>query len=396
MLMMHAKNSPDIALPKQEAQPIAECAFKMTDHALIVNAAINGRNVSLMFDTGFAGWTVLDSSLNIGKPDGKITLQDFVGTFQADTVKIKTFKLGSLSIPVDESSSSVMSSSGGYSESYGTHCDGIMGLSVVKNTITEINFQKGKFIFYPKSYDISKRVPDNKKTFLTNLLPAGVNALELRVRTESGKSMILALDTGNSFYGTTHRDVLDRVGIWPIAKKPSFTTMASVASGPVESWYVRMPKLSIYGVPVESSVWSIIDLPAGSADSDGTVGFGFLKNFNIIIDYERRRVWLENFTGKVSDEEPAGTGMSVYWDGAKKNYQVVRVQDNSPAAKAGIKRGDYLLSVDGDESLNVGFDRMKDKLEGKKGSKVKLAMSRKGELYRVEIERVPLINDPKD
>ncbi len=396
MLLLHAKNSPGIALNIPANQAVSECPFKMTDHAMIVNATINGRNVSLMFDTGFGGWTVLDSSLNIGKPDGKINLQDFVGTFQADTVKIKSFKLGTQSIPVDESSTSVMSSTGGYSESYGTHCDGIMGLQVIQNTITEINFEKGKFIFYPKSFDISKRIPDNKKTFLTNLLPAGVNAMEMRVKTEAGKSMILALDTGNSFYATTHRDVLDRVGIWPISKKPSFTTMASVASGPVESWYVRMPKLSIFGVPVQSSVWSIIDLPAGAADSDGTIGFGFLKNFNIIIDYERRRVWLENFTGKVTDDEPAATGMSVYWDVAKKNYLVVRVQENSPSAKAGIKRGDILLSIDGNECLNVGFDRMKDKLEGKSGSKVKLAMSRLGELYRVEIERVPLINDPKD
>jgi hypothetical protein len=310
-------------------------------------------------------------------------------------VKIKTFKLGGQTIPVDESSSSVMSTTGGYSESYGTHCDGIMGLSVVKSTITEINFQKGKFIFYPKSFDITQRVPDNKTTFLANLLPTGFSALEMRVKTEAGKSMILALDTGNAFYATTHRDVLDRVGIWPIARKPSFMTMASVASGPVDSWYIRMPKLSIFGVPVESSVWSIIDLPAGSADSDGTVGFGFLKNFNIIIDYERRRIWFENFTGKVHDEEPAGTGMDVYWDKASKNYFVVRVQDGSPAAKGGIKKGDLLLSVDGDEALNIGFERMKAKLEGKTGTKVKLAMSRRGELYRTEVERVPLINDSK-
>ena len=376
--------------------PDAECPFKMTDHALIVDAAVNGRNVSLMFDTGFAGWTILDSSMNIGKPDGHITLQDFVGTFQAETVKIKSFKLGSQKIPTEADSVSVMSSTGGYSESYGTHCDGIMGLEVVKNQITEINFQKSKFIFYPKSFDITKRVPDNKTTFLTSLLPSGLSALQMRVKTEAGKTLVLALDTGNSFYATTHRDVLDRVGIWPIARKPSFMTQASVASGPVDSWYIRMPKLSIFGVPVESSVWDIIDLPSGSADSDGTVGFGFLKNFNIIIDYERRRVWLENFTGKVQGEEPASTGMSVYFDKGTKNYVVTHVQESSPAAKSNIKRGDLLLSVEGDEALNIGFDRMRDKLEGKAGSKVKLAMSRHGELYRVEVERILLINDPKN
>lgn len=387
MLLLGTSNLP--------SQAISECSFKKTDHAMIVDALVNGKKVSLMFDTGFAGWTIVSDSINLGKPDGKITLQDFVGTFEADTIKIKNLKLGDLSVPVDESSTSVLRPMEGYSESYGTHCDGIMGLSVIKNNITEINFEKNKFIFYPKSFDITKRIPDNKKTFLTSLLPTGYSSLTMRVKTEEGKSMMLALDTGNSFYATTHRDVLDRVGLWPIARKQKYTKVSSVASGPVDSWYIRMPKLSIFGVPVETSVWDIIDLPASAADSDGTVGFGFLKNFNIIIDYERRRVWLENFTGKFHEDEPAETGISVFWDNAKKSYVVYRVEDSSPASKAEIKRGDLLLSVDGDEALNIGFDRMKDKLEGKAGTKVKLAMSRAGQLYRVEVERVPLINDPK-
>ena len=394
MLVLNGNFGPGKVPINQDPKPISECPFKMTENAMIVDSVVNGRKVSLMFDTGFAGWTVVADSINLGKPDGKITLQDFVGTFEADTIKIKSMKLGDLSIPVDDSSTSVLRPNEGYSEAYGTHCDGIMGFAVVKNTITEINFEKKKFIFYPKSMDISKRIPDNKKTFLTNLLPTGFGALEMRVKTEAGKSMILALDTGNSFYATTHRDVLDRVGIWPIGRKQKYTKVSSVASGPVDSWYIRMPKLSIFGVPVETSVWDIIDLPAGSADSDGTVGFGFLKNFNIIIDYERRRVWLENFTGKVHDEEPAETGISVFWDNVKKSYVVYRVDESSPALAGVVKRGDLLLSVDGDEALNIGFDRMRDKLEGKAGTKVKLAMSRNGQLYRIEVERVSHINDP--
>ncbi len=349
-----------------------------------------------MFDTGFAAWVDVDSSVYLGKPDGKIQLQDFVGVMEADTVKIKSLKLGTQSIKVDGDAAAVVTpGSSGYSEAFGTHCDGIMGLSVIKSQITQINFEKGKFVFYPNTLDISKWVPDNKKTFLCRLLPTGMSALEMAVKTESGKTLVMALDTGNSFYATSHKESLEKVGVWPTGKKPSFMTSAGVASGVVDSWYIRMPKMSIFGVPVESSIWDVIDLPSSSSNADGTVGFGFLKNFNIIIDYERRRVWLENFTGKVTDDEPAQVGMGVNWDPAKKNYVVVFVQEGGPADKAGIKRGDQMLSVDGDEALNIGYDRMKTKLEGKSGSKVKLAMSRRGDLYRVEVERKALINEPK-
>lgn len=368
----------------------------MTDHAFIVDATVNGKNVSLMFDTGFAGWVNVDSTINLGKPDGKITLVDFVGTQEADTVKIKSLKLGGLNAKMDADASAVLDpGNSDYSSSYGIHCDGIMGLSAIKNQITEINFEKSKFIFYPNTMDITKRVPDNKKTFLVPLLSTGLSSLEMKVKTAEGKALIMALDTGNSFYATSHKESLERVGVWPVGRKPSFMTSAGVASGVVDSWYIRMPQMSIFGIPVENSIWDVIDLPSSQSNADGTVGYGFLKNFNIIIDYERRRVWLENFTGKVINEEPAETGMTAYWDKGSKNYVVVHVQDSSPAAKAGIKRGDLLLSVDGDEALNIGFERMKAKLEGKAGTKVKLALSRRGDLYRVEVDRIPLINDPK-
>ncbi|MBS1725769.1 MAG: PDZ domain-containing protein [Armatimonadetes bacterium] len=376
-------------------QAISECPFKMVNTAFIVDAEVNKKKVSLMFDTGFGGWTVLDDSINLGKPDGKMTLQDFVGLMEVPTVTIKSLRLGTMDLPLDESSKAVLTPPSGYTEAFGTHCDGIMGFSVIKNTITEINFEKSKFVFYPQSFDITKKVPDNKRTFLVKMLPQGFNAVELAVKTAEGKSMHLALDTGNSFYATTHKEVLDRVGIWPISRKPNFMTAAGVASGVVDSWYVRMPKLTIFGVPVESSIWDVIDLPSSSSDSDGTVGFGFLKNFNIIIDYDRRYVWLENFTGKVSDDEIGGIGMDVFWDQGRKGYVVYHVQEGSPAAKAGVKKGDIMIGVDGDEALNIGFDRMRAKLEGPPGSKVKIAMSRRGELYRAEVERVLLINDPK-
>ena len=38
---------------------------------------------------------------------------------------------------------------------------------------------------------------------------------------------------------------------------------------------------------VARSVWSVIDLPSSSAQHDGTIGFGFLKHFNITIDLKR-------------------------------------------------------------------------------------------------------------
>lgn len=369
-----------------------EVPFRMGENAIIVDATVNGKPLSFMFDTGFSGAFVVDEAINLGKATGKMNLRDFVGQFEADTVKLTSLKLGSKTI--DPTSKEAVMQPADFSFSYNTHCDGIMGLEVVRDEVTEINFEKNKFIFHPRSLDISKRIPDNKKTFLLKMLPIGHGAVVLEVASQSGKKMLLSLDTGNSFYATTHRDVLERCGLWPVDKKPAFMKSSFVASGAVDSWNKKMDNMTIFGVPVSTSYWSIIDLPSSSAESDGTVGYGFLKNFNIIVDYERRRVWMENFTGSATNEPEGQTGVSAAFDSRSKKVIIVKVSPDSPAQKAGIVEGDQVLSVNGKELMGrLGYREIEAMIDGPAGSKVVLSVSRRGELTRYELERKALVND---
>lgn len=377
----------------QAAKPSVEVPFRIGETAIIVDAVVNGRTVSLMFDTGFSGSVIVDNTINLGKPTGSMSLRDFVRTTEAPTVKIQTLKLGEKSIdPKPETMTAVLAPPGDWSFAFNTHCDGLMGFQVIKHEITEINFEKNKFIFHPRSLDITKRVPDNKRTFLAKLLPAGHDSMEMSVIAPSGKSLTMSLDTGNSFYATTYTDSLERVGLWD-GRKPKFMTQSAVASGNVDTWHVKMPAVNIYGVPVPNSVFDVIDLPSSSADADGTVGFQFLKNFNIIIDYERRRVWLENFNGQVSNEQVGELGLFAAYSPYTKKIQIFRVTPEGPAEKAGLKEGDEVLAVDGLDLTRQTYRQLRLMFEGPAGSKVKLAISRGGQLKRFEVARQPLLND---
>ena len=374
-------------------QSPVEVPFRLGEDALIVDAAVNGRKVSCMFDTGFGGAIDLANTINVGEASGSVTLRDFVGELQAETVKIKTLSLGTKT--VDPSGMEVvLSRPEDYSFIFGTHCDGIMGFEVIKNNITEINFEKQKFIFYPNSVDITTRKPDNTKTFLVKMLPLGANAVELPVLTPTGHTLTMALDTGNSFYATSHRDSLERVGLWESGKEPKFTSFAGVASGAVVSWNKKMANMTIFGVPVPASTWDVIDLPSSSAEADGTVGFQFLKNFNITIDYGRRRVWLENWTNKVENDPPGELGISAAYSPSTRNVMIYNVAPDSPAEVAGIKKGDELLSIgDADLSGIISFKKHRNMLAGPVGTKVKLATSHQGNLKRFDLERKALVND---
>lgn len=367
--------------------------FHMTDHAIIVDATVNNANVSLMFDTGFGGAVILNDNIDIGKADGAMTLRDFVGEFQAKTTKIKTLKIGDKPI-VSTDMTAVQQPLGRMSFGYNAHTDGIMGLEVIQKNITQINFQNKKFVFLPKTFDINKMVPDNKRTFMCKMLPIGQNSVELEVKTKNGGTMTLALDTGNSFYATTHKDVLERLGLWKVDQKAKFMKQSGVASGAVDSWSARLKDMTIFGSPVPDSVWDIIDAPSSSAEGDGTVGFGFLKNFNITIDYDKRRVFLENWTGKVTDEFLGEVGIGATYVKQVQGILIYDVVPESPADKAGIKEGNMLLSIDGQDLDKEDMFRIDRMLEGPVGSKVKVVVSQKGgAVKRVELDRQLLAND---
>ncbi|MER3495398.1 MAG: hypothetical protein C4320_00340, partial [Armatimonadota bacterium] len=295
-----------------------------------------------MFDTGFSAWVNVNSNISLGKPTGKTTMVDFVGTSEADTVKIKSLQLGGKPVNCSSNAEAFISGNTDYSSGYNTHCDGLMGFAVIKDNITEINFEKKKFIIYPRSFDITKLPVDNKKKFLVKLSPTGAASMELPVETANGGILTLSLDTGNAFYATTFPESLERVGILKEGFKPKFIKQSGVASGAVDSYSMKMPPLKIFGVPVETSVWDIINLPSALAGFDGTVGFGFLKNFNIVIDYDRRRVHLTNWTGSTADEEEGDVGIGAAHNDRTNRTIVYGVTPDGPADKAGIKRGDFL------------------------------------------------------
>jgi len=371
--------------------PIASVAFQETPSQIVVPATINGKDLHFIFDTGFAGDVLVDTTIDFGKQTGSETMQDFVGTFEAPVYALKSMHLGNLKL--DPTGRDVIGQPGISDFGEGVHVDGLMGFSTIKDYVTQINFQDHKFNFYPSDLDISTWKPNNKTTFLVKMLPVGPRSINLPVLTPDGKTLVMALDTGNAFYATTHKDVLERVGLWPQGKVADFQSLNGVASGPVASWNKVMNNMTIFGVHVPVSYWDIIDLPAADSSSDGTVGIQFLKNFNIFFDFKRRYVWLENFDGKVANEEEGGIGIAAVFNPEIKSIEIERVSPGSPADKAGIKEGDLLLQVNDDDQLGgATFESLRKVLSGPIGSKVRLSISHEGFVKVVTVVRQALVN----
>ena len=81
--------------------------------------------------------------------------------------------------------------------------------------------------------------------------------------------------------------------------------------------------------------------------------------------------------------------------------KVVSPIDDTPASKAGLKPGDYITNIDGEQVIGMSLNDAVDKMRGKVGSKVKLTIRRVGEkpfevtLKREEVKIQSVKNDIK-
>lgn len=81
--------------------------------------------------------------------------------------------------------------------------------------------------------------------------------------------------------------------------------------------------------------------------------------------------------------------------------KIVSPIDDTPAVKAGLKPGDYITNIDGEQVIGMSLNDAVDKMRGKVGSKVKLTIRRVGEkpfevtLKREEVKIQSVKNDIK-
>ena len=72
-----------------------------------------------------------------------------------------------------------------------------------------------------------------------------------------------------------------------------------------------------------------------------------------------------------------GLGITVSWD--KGVVKVISPIDDTPAAKAGIKSGDYIIKIDGEDVEGSTLGKAVEKMRGKVGTKITITILRDGE-----------------
>lgn len=87
------------------------------------------------------------------------------------------------------------------------------------------------------------------------------------------------------------------------------------------------------------------------------------------------------------------TGISAAYDEKENRAYIYYVDANSPAAKAGVLKGDYLLGVNGVTVAASGFEAVHELLYGEEGAAVTVSVARGADESRYALNYAPVVHD---
>ena len=101
----------------------------------------------------------------------------------------------------------------------------------------------------------------------------------------------------------------------------------------------------------------------------------------MLVSLDPHSSYLDEQSFKYMSEQTSGKfgGLGIEVTMENSVVKVVSPIDDTPAAKAGLKPGDYITSIDGEQVMGLTLNEAVDKMRGKVGTKVKLTIRRASE-----------------
>ncbi|PWG05361.1 aspartyl protease family protein [Polaribacter aquimarinus] len=397
-------------------------SFKKINNLIVIPLKINGKKLSFILDTGVNKTILFSLSANDSISllnTRKMKLKGLGGgdsvdalISQKNTVEIKGIKTKNETIFV------VLKDFFNLSGKMGTTIHGIIGYSLFKNFIVKINYKTNRLHFYnPKTFDYEKC----KKCFSTDLRfyrkKPYINT-KVVLDTVSGKTtdVKMLIDTGGS----------DAIWLLEKSKKNIVTPnrffndiLGEGLSGTIYGNRSRIPTLILGDYRIKEPTCSFLDsLSTVNArkftERNGSIGGGILSRFKIWIDYRNHKIvfkkngsFKKGFNYNMSGLDVVYSGKELVRERAiqkfynsydvevdkrssislvtryeyrfKPSYKINKVVVNSPADKAGLKKDDKIIKINGKPAHELTMADILYKFQEKHGRKIKITIERNGE-----------------
>lgn len=231
---------------------------------------------------------------------------------------------------------------------YGEKIDGIIGLSFLARYIVAVDYDSLKISVYTKG-----TIKYPRGGFLLKPLINTIPILGANIRDNRSLTSRFYFDTGAGMCLLLSADfVSDSNFIKP--KRKWYATQAEGLGGkaPMKQGVIKQVQVGPFkfrNVPtyIFDDEYNVTAYPALA----GLIGNDLLRRFNLIINYERKDIYMTPNSHYKEQFDYSYTGLGMYVvDG---EIQVVDIMPESPAEQAGFKEGDVIMAVANNFSNNI-------------------------------------------
>jgi hypothetical protein len=264
--------------------------------------------------------------------------------------------------------------------------EGTLGSDFLQRVVVEIDYARQTVRLYdPSLYKYS----GGGSAFHLDF-SAGLPLLPAKFTELKGKFLDADFVVGTA--EDTSTVLFDRYASAHHVLSPHWKTIPSVdpnlnGSGPAAVGRLKALQFGHYTAEDTLVTFSKSDLP-GSQDPRvaGMIGAAMLSRFTVVFDYPHQQLILAPNSHFPSDDQEDKSGISVISKGDNlKTFEIVDVNPGSPAAKAGIQKGDILAGIDEDAAADLTLAEIRD-LFRQIGHKYTLVIDRNGQNKQITVE----------
>ncbi len=270
----------------------------------------------------------------------------------------------------------------------GMPVNGLIGYDFFASGPVLFDYARKQMVIYDPDYFEKKR---RKLTRRMRKLPIELNNRKPYIQTsiadQNGKNIDvkLLIDSGASSALSLYKLTNSQITV-PDASLHTYLGVGLM--GEIFGEVGRVNSFNMGGYKLKAPVASYPDLSGIKhammlANRNGSLGGDILKRFDVLFDYNRGEMWFKpnKFFSKPFRYNMSGLELAASIPGLPV-YHVEHVRPNSPAAKAGVAKGDEILAVNGINVFEYELGEVIDILQGKPGKRVSLSVKRGSFKYR--------------
>jgi predicted aspartyl protease len=261
----------------------------------------------------------------------------------------------------------------------GVNIDGIIGASIFKNIIVEIDYRRSLLVFHdPEKYK------GPRSGFASHDLSVIKNKPYIAGKTAIGNSDSIAInlliDTGASLNYLLHENT------HPDIELPEYIIPGQLGtgiSGSLQGFMGKVNYLKIADYKFDRLTTSFQNLDSSIIENsvyirNGIIGNKLLERFTIVIDYPNEKIYMKprkwNFSKPFRYDK---SGLVIFAIG--RNFDRFYIKDvipGTPAERAGIKAGDYIVSFNGINTKFLSLETITNSLTKKPGRNIRMTVAR--------------------